>query len=73
MKLEAINASVPEDVKKLVAAAEKDIVSGKITPFDAPVKDNEGKVRLDKGALNDDALNKMDFYVEGVQGKLPGK
>ncbi|WP_420477277.1 BMP family ABC transporter substrate-binding protein [Noviherbaspirillum sp. ST9] len=73
VKLEAINASVPDDVKKLVAAAEKDIVSGKITPFDAPVKDNEGKVRLDKGALNDDALNKMDFYVEGVQGKLPGK
>ncbi|OWW20454.1 BMP family ABC transporter substrate-binding protein [Noviherbaspirillum denitrificans] len=73
VKLEAINASVPEDVKKLVAAAEKDIVAGKITPFDAPVKDNEGKVRLDKGALNDDALNKMDYYVEGVQGKLPGK
>ena len=73
VKLESINASVPDDVKKLVAAAEKDIVSGKITPFDAPLKDNEGKVRLDKGALNDDALNKMDFYVEGVQGKLPGK
>lgn len=73
VKLEAINASVPNDVKQLVAAKEKDIVAGKLTPFDAPVKDNEGKVRLDKGALSDDALNKMDYYVEGVSGKLPGK
>jgi basic membrane protein A len=73
VKLEAINASVPADVKQLVANAEKDIVSGKMTPFDGPVKDNEGKVRHQKGAMPDDALNKMDFYVEGVAGKLPGK
>ncbi|WP_442946072.1 BMP family ABC transporter substrate-binding protein [Noviherbaspirillum sp. Root189] len=73
VKLEAINDSVPNDVKQVVAAAEKDIVSGKITPFDGPLKDNEGKVRLEKGSLNDEALNKMDFYVEGVAGKLPGK
>lgn len=73
VKLEAINASVPSDVKQLVAATEKDIVSGKLTPFDGPVKDNEGKLRHEKGAMSDDALNKMDFYVEGVAGKLPGK
>ncbi|MEC4720861.1 BMP family ABC transporter substrate-binding protein [Noviherbaspirillum sp. CPCC 100848] len=73
VKLEAIGSAVPEDVKQLVAAKEKEIVSGKLTPFDGPVKDNEGKVRLEKGSLNDDALNKMDYYVEGVAGKLPGK
>jgi len=73
VKLEAIGSAVPEDVKQLVAAKEKDIVSGKLTPFDGPVKDNEGKVRLEKGSLNDEALNKMDYYVEGVAGKLPGK
>jgi simple sugar transport system substrate-binding protein len=73
VKLEGIGAMVPADVKQLVAAKEKDIVSGKLTPFDAPVKTNEGKVVLDKGHLSDDALNKMDYYVEGVAGKLPGK
>lgn len=73
VKLEAINPSVPNDVKQLLAAKEKDIVAGKLTPFDAPVKDNEGKVRLDKGSLSDEALQKMDYYVEGVAGKLPGK
>ncbi|MGH8810050.1 MAG: BMP family ABC transporter substrate-binding protein, partial [Noviherbaspirillum sp.] len=73
VKLEAINAAVPNDVKQQVAAVENDIVSGKLTPFDGPVKDNEGKVRLEKGPMSDDALNKMDYYVEGVAGRLPGK
>ena len=73
VKLEDISASVPADVKQLVAAKEKEIVAGTLTPFAGPVKDNEGKVRLDKGAMNDDALSKMDYYVEGVVGKLSAK
>jgi len=32
----------------------------------------EGKERLAAGkTITDDALSKMDYYVEGVQGKLP--
>ena len=73
IKLEAFGPMVPNDVKQLVAAREQDIVSGKITPFDAPVKTNEGKLVLAKGHLSDADLNKMDYYVEGVAGKLPGK
>ena len=48
-------------------------MSGKLTPFDAPVKTNDGKVVIDKGHLSDEQLGKMDYYVEGVEGKLPGK
>jgi simple sugar transport system substrate-binding protein len=73
VKLEGIGAAVPADVKQLVAAKEKEIVAGTLTPFAGPVKDNEGKVRLEKGPMTDDALNKMDYYVEGVAGKLPSK
>ncbi len=73
VKLEAYGPAVPADVKQFVQAREKDIVAGKITPFDGPLKDNEGKVRLEKGALNDEALNKMDYFVEGVAGKVSGK
>jgi basic membrane protein A and related proteins len=73
VKLEAVNSAVPADVKQLVANTEKDLVAGKITPFDGPVTDNEGKVRHQKGPMTDDQLNKMDFYVQGVAGKLPGK
>ncbi len=73
VKLEGINAAVPADVKQFVAAREKDIVSGALAPFAGPMKDNEGKVRLDKGTLGDDALNKMDYFVEGVVGKVSNK
>lgn len=71
--LEAFGPAVPDDVKKLVQEKQAEIVAGKITPFDAPVIDNEGKTRLASGSMNDDALNKMDFYVQGVAGKLPAR
>lgn len=71
VKLEGYGPAVPNEVKQFVLAKEKEIVAGSLTPFDGPVKDNEGKVRLDKGHMNDDGLNKMDYFVEGVAGKLP--
>ncbi|MES2297385.1 MAG: BMP family ABC transporter substrate-binding protein [Pseudomonadota bacterium] len=73
VKLEGINSAVPGDVKQLVAAKEKEIVAGSLSPFAGPVKDNEGKVRLEKGNMTDEALNKMDYLVEGVVGKIAGK
>ena len=73
VKLEGINAAVPADVKQFVLAREKDLVAGKLNPFSAPIKDNDGKVRLEKGALDDAALTKMDYFVEGVAGKVSGK
>ena len=73
VKLEGINAAVPADVKQFVLAREKDLVAGKLNPFSAPIKDNDGKVHLEKGALDDAALTKMDYFVEGVAGKVSGK
>ena len=72
VKLAPINAAVPAEVKDQVGKIEKDIVAGKFHPFAGPLKDNEGKERLAAGkTTTDDAMQKMDFYVEGVQGKLP--
>jgi basic membrane protein A len=72
IKLAPINAAVPAEVKEQVAKVEKEIVAGKFHPFAGPVKDNEGKERVAAGkTMADDAMQKMDFYVEGVQGKLP--
>ncbi|MDC8757335.1 BMP family ABC transporter substrate-binding protein [Janthinobacterium fluminis] len=73
VKLEGINGAVPAEVRKFLAAREKELVSGALTPFAGPLKDNEGKVRLDKGTLGDEALNKMDYFVEGVVGKVGNK
>ena len=73
VKFESISAAVPADVKLLVATKEKEIIAGTLVPFAGPVKDNEGKVRLEKGPMSDEALSKMDYYVDGVAGKLPAK
>ena len=74
IKLAPLNPAVPKDVADLVATKEKDIVAGKLHPFQGPLKDNTGKERLAGGkTMSDDELQKMDFYVEGVQGSLPKK
>lgn len=72
IKLAPLNPAIPKDVVALVGQAEKDIASGKLYPFQGPVKDNAGKERVPSGqTMGDDKLAVMDFYVEGVQGTLP--
>jgi len=70
-RVEGFGPAVPEDVRALVEEKKQEIIAGKLTPFDAPLKDNTGKVILETGSLDDDALNRMNYYVEGVAGKLP--
>ena len=72
IKMAPFNKVVPKDVQDLVKKAEADIAAGKLHPFTGPMKDNDGKERLAAGkTITDDDLSKMDYYVEGVQGKLP--
>ena len=72
IRMAPFNKVVPQDVQDLVKKTEAEIKSGKFHPFTGPVKDNAGKERIAAGKVLDDAtLNKMDYYVEGVQGKLP--
>jgi simple sugar transport system substrate-binding protein len=74
IKLAPLNPVVPKDVADLVASLSSDIVSGKLHPFTGPIKDNTGKEQLAAGKVMDDAaLSKMSYYVEGVQGRLPSK
>jgi simple sugar transport system substrate-binding protein len=71
--IEAFGPTVPADVKQLVLDKQAEIVAGTLAPFAGPIVDNEGKVRLESGVLDDEGLNKMNYYVEGVSGKLPTK
>ena len=74
IKVAAYNAAVPADVKAQAQQVEADIKSGKLHPFAGPVKDQDGKERLGAGkTMADEDMGKMDFYVEGVAGKLPSK
>jgi simple sugar transport system substrate-binding protein len=72
IKMGPFNKVVPNDVQDQVNKTAADIAAGKFHPFTGPIKDNEGKERLAAGkVMTDDVLSKMDYYVEGVQGKLP--
>jgi simple sugar transport system substrate-binding protein len=74
IKLAPLNSAVPKDVADLVAAKTADIGAGKLHPFAGPIKDNTGKERIAAGKTpSDDELQKLDYYVEGVQGSLPKK
>jgi len=67
-----IGKTVPSDARETMKKAEAAIATGQLHPFTGPMKDNDGKERLAAGrTITDDALSKMDYYVEGVQGKLP--
>ena len=72
IRMAPMNPVVPKDTQDLVDRTAADIAAGKFHPFTGPLRDNDGKERLAAGVvMSDDMLSKMDYYVEGVQGKLP--
>lgn len=72
IKMGPFNPIVPKDVQELVNRSAAAIAAGQLHPFTGPIQDNEGKQRLASGkVMSDEVLLKMDYYVEGVQGKLP--
>ena len=64
--------NMPAGVAKLAAETQGAIASGKLHPFQGPIKDQDGTVRAAAGKIIDDGtLLGMNWYVEGVEGKLP--
>ena len=70
VQLERIAPDVPAPTQALVAARRKAIVEGRFNPFSAPLVDNDGRVRLAAGALDDRAIATMNWFVRGVVGKV---
>jgi len=63
--------NMPDDVAALAAATEADIKSGKNKVFVGPINDQSGAVKVPAGtAMDDGALNQMQWLVQGVDGKL---
>lgn len=72
IQIAPLNAAVPKDVKDKVAKLEADLKAGKAMPFNGPIKDNENKDRVAAGGTMSVAdMQKMDYYVMGVTGKVP--
>jgi len=63
---------VPEDVKTLVEAEKKKILSGEWDVFTGPIKDNTGQERVPAGTkMTDEQMLAFDWLVEGVVGTIP--
>jgi len=71
VQLSAVSHDVPAATQALVEARRKAIVEGRFAPFAAPLVDNEGRVRLATGALDDSSIATMNWFVRGVQGAVP--
>jgi simple sugar transport system substrate-binding protein len=67
--------NMPDDVKKLASDTEAAIKAGTLHPFKCPVVDQDGKTVECKGGdhLDDGQILSMNFYVKGVDDKIPGK
>jgi simple sugar transport system substrate-binding protein len=65
--------NMPEDVKKLATDTEAAISSGKLHPFKCPVLAQDGKPVECKGGANldDGQILGMNFYIKGIDDKLP--
>ena len=72
IKLAPLSPAIPADVKALVGKLQKEIVSGKLHPFDGPVLGQDGAVKVAAGKTMSDAdLGAMNYYVQGVASTLP--
>jgi simple sugar transport system substrate-binding protein len=72
VSLASINPVVPQEAIDVVKEKEDAIRNGTFHPFQGPVKDQQGDVRIADGTtISDEDLLKMEWYVQGVQGKLP--
>jgi len=65
--------NMPDDVKKMAEETEAAIRSGKLNPFKCPVLKQDGtEVECrGNGALADEQILSMNFYVNGIDDKLP--
>ena len=66
-------SNMPANVAKKAMTTLNDIKSGKINIFAGPLEDNTGKQIIPAGkTLDDGALWGMNYYLKGVNGKIPG-
>jgi basic membrane protein A and related proteins len=69
----SIAEDVPAETKAKVEEVKKGLADGTFAIWKGPLVDNTGKEVLAKDAVADDKfLGGVNFYVKGVEGKVPG-
>ena len=68
----SINAAVPQETKDQVAKIKAGLADGSFNIWKGPIVGSDGKEVLAKDAVADDKfLGGVNFYVKGVDGKVP--
>ncbi|MFZ2737464.1 MAG: BMP family ABC transporter substrate-binding protein [Burkholderiaceae bacterium] len=69
----SIADDVPADTKARVEEVKKGLKDGTFAIWKGPILDNTGKEMIKKDEVADDKfLSGLNFYVKGVEGKVPG-
>ena len=69
----SIAEDVPAETKTKIDEIKKGLADGSFAIWKGPILDQAGKVVVAKDAVADDAfLGGINFYVKGVEGKIPG-
>ncbi len=69
----SIAEDVPAETKAKVEEVKAGLKDGSFVIWKGPIMDNTGKVQIAKDAVADDKfLGGLNFYVKGVEGKIPG-
>lgn len=64
---------VPAEAKKKLDDVKAALKDGSFVIWKGPITDNTGKVVLAKDkAADDEFLGGINFFVKGVEGKVPG-
>lgn len=71
VRIEPNAAVVPADLRALLKTQQSEIVAGRYHPFTGLIRDNQGRVRHESGAMSDADLGRIDWFVEGVLGQVP--
>ncbi len=73
VQLSALRDDLPAELRSLVDRRRRAIESGTFKPFAAPLVDNDGRMRLAQGALDDPQIAQMNWFVQGVVGSVPSR
>ena len=69
----SVAADVPDSAKQQLEKVKAGLKDGSLVIWKGPLADNTGKEILAKDAVADDKfLGGINFYVKGVEGKVPG-
>ena len=72
--LVSIAEDVPAELKAKVDTVKKGLKDGSFSIWKGPILDQDGKEVVAKDTVADDKfLRGINFYVKGVEGKVPGK